>query len=55
MAMWKHVKQEGQANGKSSSLSVKYIEAAQNSISKALHRWRKGGARVLSTFKVEIL
>ena len=35
--MWKYVKQEGQANGTSSNLSVKDIEAAQNSISKTLN------------------
>ena len=37
MAMWKYVKQESQVNGTSSNLSVKDIEAAQNSISKALN------------------
>ena len=37
MVMWKYVKQEGQANGTSLNLSVKDIEAAQNSISKALN------------------
>ena len=36
MAMWKHVKQEGQANGASLNLSVKDTEE-QNSISKALN------------------
>ena len=36
MALWKYVKQEGRANGASSNLSMKDIEAVQKSISKTL-------------------
>ena len=46
MAMWKYIKQEGQANGTSSNLLVKDIGAAQNSISEVA----EGGA-----LKIEIL
>ena len=47
MAVLKYVKQEGQANGALSNLSVKDIKAVQNSISKVLLAYIGGGRVVL--------